>query len=156
MIEESARVIACDGGYAIVETHAKAACGSCSSEQGCSTSVLAGLFKRRQNRLKVLNPIQAKPGQRVVIGLDERALVIASLLTYLLPLLFLILGAIAVQELARYWAWPLGELSSIVGGLSGLIIGLGLVSRLASGKHREVSFQAVILRQEIGQTVPFT
>ena len=155
MIEESARVIACEEGYAIVETQVRAACGSCSAEQSCSTSVLSGLFKRHHNRLKVLNPIDATPGQQVIIGLQESAMVTAALTTYLLPLICLILLSIAAQEVAHYWHWPATELSSIVGGLLGMIIGLSLLKRFSLRSKHDPKFQAVILRQEIGKPVQF-
>ncbi|MEN8177811.1 MAG: SoxR reducing system RseC family protein [Pseudomonadota bacterium] len=153
MIEESARVIASEDGFALVETQTRAACGSCGSAGSCGASVLSGLFKRRHNHLKVLNPIHATPGQQVVIGLQERALVTASLTTYLLPLVCLIVLAIAAQQAALYWRWPDTELSSIAGGLLGLIIGLGLLKRFSQRRQHDPSFQAVILRQEISQPV---
>lgn len=155
MIEESARVVACEEGFAIVETQSRAACGSCSAEHSCSTSVLSGLFKRQQNRLKVLNPIHATPGQQVVIGVQERALVTVSLATYLLPLVTLIGLSIAGQEAAHYWHWPYTELSSIAGGLLGLIIGFSLLKRFSLRNKQDPAFQAVILRQEISQPVQF-
>jgi sigma-E factor negative regulatory protein RseC len=147
MIEESATVIACEAGFAIVETQVQAACGGCQARSGCNTSILAGLFKRRQNRLKVLNPIQAKPGQQVIIGLPEQSLVSISLVTYLLPLLSMLAGAIGLQEASAHWQWRGGELASIIGGLTGLAIGL-LLSRGYSNRHAyDPSYQAVILRQ---------
>jgi sigma-E factor negative regulatory protein RseC len=147
MIEESATVLACDEDFAFVETQVQAACGACQAQSGCSTSVLSGLFKRRNNRLKVLNPIQAKPGQRVIIGIQEQALVSVSLVAYLLPLLSLILGAVGIQEATEYWQWQGGELGSILGGLSGLIIGLYLVRSFSYRHQHDQSYQAVILRQ---------
>lgn len=155
MIEESATVLACQEGYAIVETQVKAACGSCQAESSCSTSVLSGLFKRRQNSLKVLNPIQAKPGERVIIGLQERALVIVSLVAYLMPLVCMILLAITLQAAAEYWHWPNTELASIGGGLFGLTIGLILLKRFSSRSQRKPYYQAVILRQETSKSVQF-
>ena len=150
MIEESALVIACEAGFAIVETQAQAACGACRAKSGCGTSVLSGLFKRRHNRLKVLNPIQAAPGQRVIIGLQERAMVSISLAAYLMPLLSLLLGAIGLQQAAEYWQWRGGELASIMGGLSGLIIGLVLLKRFSHRHAYDPSYQAVILRRAPG------
>lgn len=150
MIEESALVIACEEGYAFVETQVQAACGSCQAKSGCSTSVLSGLFKRRHNRLKVLNPIQASPGQRVIIGLQEQALVSFSLIAYLLPLLSMLLAAIGLQAAASYWQWRGGELASIVGGLSGLTIGFLLVKRFSRRHAYDPTYQAVILRQAPG------
>jgi sigma-E factor negative regulatory protein RseC len=150
MIEESARVIACEAGFAIVETQVQAACGGCQAQAGCTTSVLAGLFKRRHNRLKVLNPIQAAPGQQVIVGLPEQSLVSISLVAYLLPLLGLLLGAIGLQEAAAYWLWRGGELASIIGGLSGLAIGLMLLRRFSRRHAYDPSYQPVILRPAPG------
>jgi sigma-E factor negative regulatory protein RseC len=150
MIEESARVITCEEGFAIVETQVKAACGGCKAQSGCSTSILAGLFKRRHNRLKVLNPIQALPGQRVIIGLPEQSLVSISLIAYLLPLFSMLLGAIGFQEAAVYWQWRGGELASIIGGLSGLTLGLMLLRRFSHHHAQDPSYQAVILRRANG------
>ena len=156
MIEESARVIASEEGFAIVETQTRAACGACNTEHSCSTSVLSGLFKRRENRLKVLNPIHATPGQRVVIGLQERALVTVSLATYLLPLVCLIMFSLAAQEAVDYWHWSHQELSSIVGGLFGLIVGLGFLRRFSKRSRNNPDYQAVILRQDYSQPVQFS
>jgi sigma-E factor negative regulatory protein RseC len=108
------------------------------------------LFKRRHNRLRVLNPIQAAPGQRVIIGLQEQALVSISLVAYLLPLLSLLLGAVGLQEAAAYWQWRGGELASIIGGLSGLAIGLYLLKRFSHRHKYDPSYQAVILRRSPG------
>jgi sigma-E factor negative regulatory protein RseC len=150
MIEEFARVVICEEGFAIVETQTKAACGDCQAQSGCSTSILAGLFKRRHNRLKVLNPIQAVPGQRVIIGLPEQSLVSISLIAYLLPLASMLLAAIGFQEVAAYWQWQGGELASIIGGLSGLAIGLLLLRGFSRRHAQDPSYQAVILRQAPG------
>ncbi len=155
MIEESAMVLVSEEGFAIVETQVEAACGTCQAKSGCSTSVLSGLFKRRHNRLKVLNPIQARPGQHVIIGIQEQTLVSVSLIAYLMPLISMILCAIGLQEATEYWQWQGGELGSILGGLSGLIIGLYLVKRFSYRHQHDTSYQAVILRQAPGAPIQF-
>ncbi len=147
MIEENATVVSCEGDRAVVETQQKAACGSCHSADSCGTSVISGLFKRKHNQLRVLNAIDAKPGERVVIGLQERALVNASLVAYLLPLFFMISFALAGQELMGQYFQSAGELIAILCGLLGLILGLFLAQRHALGGERDSAFQAVILRQ---------
>ncbi|MCG8099393.1 MAG: SoxR reducing system RseC family protein, partial [Candidatus Thiodiazotropha taylori] len=110
MIEETAMVVRIDGEYAFVETQKRAACGSCESQGSCSTTVLAGLFKRRYNYLKVANTVLAKPGEQVIIGLQEQALVKLSMLAYLLPLISMILAAIAAQYLFGLLNIQSGEL----------------------------------------------
>ncbi len=155
MIEESATVVRVEDGYAIVETQNQAACGSCQSSGSCSTSVLSGLFKRHKNELRVLNPISAKPGEQVIIGLQETSLLKVSFLAYLLPLACLLLMAVAAQQLSTQFVWMLGELPTILGGLLGLAIGLFLLRRSAAHRATDPNYQAVILRQAASQPVSF-
>jgi sigma-E factor negative regulatory protein RseC len=147
MIEETATVVDVQDDYAIVATAQRAACGSCDSSGSCSTSVLSGLFKRRQNQLTVLNPIHAQPGEQVIIGLQETALIKASFMAYLLPLLCMMFAAIAVQQLTEYYKLLGGELPIVVGGLLGLFAGLFLFKRITVRKRSDPAYQAVILRQ---------
>jgi sigma-E factor negative regulatory protein RseC len=147
MIEETARIVRVDHEFAFVETQQRAPCGSCQSTGSCSTTVLAGLFKRRPNELKVLNAIDAKPGEQVVIGIQEGALVKISLLVYLIPLVGILAGAIIVQQTVGYLKLSMGELPQVVGGLLGLIGGLMLLQRFALKRDHDPGFQAVILRR---------
>jgi sigma-E factor negative regulatory protein RseC len=146
MIEEPATVIFADDGYAIVETRQRPACGSCASSGSCSTTILSGLFKRRYNRLRVSNSIEARPGDLVIIGMRENALLRVSFVAYLLPLVCMIMMAMAMQALASQLAWQLGELPQVLGGLLGLIAGFFLLKRHTGLKRNESDYQAVILR----------
>ncbi|MES9993939.1 MAG: SoxR reducing system RseC family protein [Candidatus Thiodiazotropha sp.] len=156
MIEEPATVVSVDDGYALVETQQSPACGACSSAGSCSTSVVSGLFKRRHTRLKVSNPIAAKPGERVIIGLAEGALLKISFLAYLLPLLCMILMALLMQALVTRFLWQLGELPQVAGGLFGLIAGFYLLRKLAGQRRDKPGYQAVILRLADAKTVAFS
>jgi sigma-E factor negative regulatory protein RseC len=155
MIEERATVVRLDEDYAVVETQQRAACGSCQSAGSCSTSVLSGLFKRRPNQLRVRNPIQAKPGEEVIIGLQEHALLKVSFGAYLLPLVCMLLSAMLIHHLTRDSMPLLGELPSIGGGLLGLIFEMYLFKALARRQASDPNYQAVILRQAMTQQVPF-
>jgi sigma-E factor negative regulatory protein RseC len=146
MIEEPAIVISADDKYAIVETQQRPACGACTHTRDCSTSLLSALFKRSYNRLRVSNPIHAKAGEQVVIGLEENALLKVSFLAYLLPLICMILMAILLQAVTTYFKWRIGELPQVLGGLLGLIGGFYLLRLLAGQKQDEPGYQAVILR----------
>ena len=144
MLEEKGIVLSVSGQTAEVAPESKAACGSCSAKAGCGTSLLADLFPQRKRALMASNPVHAQVGDRVVIGLDENALQLASLLIYLVPLLGLIGGAILGAWLSPEFA----ESGSIVLGMAGFMGVLILVrkySRHLSGNNR---FQARILRVE--------
>ncbi|MEJ2610081.1 MAG: SoxR reducing system RseC family protein [Candidatus Thiodiazotropha sp.] len=146
MIEEVATVIRLDQEFAIVETQQHAPCGSCSSEGSCSTTILAGLFKRRNYQLKVLNRVDAKPGEQVIIGLQENILLKISFLTYLFPLISMILVAMLAAGIANFFDLSAGELPQVTGGLLGLISGLILIKKHAQKSRHDPDYQAVILR----------
>jgi sigma-E factor negative regulatory protein RseC len=146
MIEESATVIFVDDGYAVVETRQRPACGSCASSGSCGTSLLSALFKRRYNRLRVSNPIGARPGDLVIIGMQENILLRVSFVAYLLPLACMMMMAMAMQAAATQFTWQLGELPQVLGGLLGLIAGFFLLKRPIGLKRNESDYQAVILR----------
>lgn len=156
MIEEPATVISIDDDYAVVETQQRAACGACASASSCSTSVLSGLFKRRLNRLRVSNPIHAKPGTRVIIGVEENAFLKISFLVYLLPLVCMIVMAILMQAVATNFIWLTGELPQVVGGLLGLIGGFFLLRLFAGQNQDQPGYQAVILRSADTASVDFS
>jgi len=146
MIEEVATVMRVDGELAEVQTQRRSACGSCHAQEGCGTSVLAGLFGKRPVQLRVRNPVAAAPGDRVVVGLDEQAFQITSFVVYALPLLGLLLGAILGRMLGLDLALANTEPLSILGGLLGVAGGLALVRRFARSRSDDRRYQAVILR----------
>lgn len=146
MIEERGRVIATEGEFALVEAQRESACGHCKVQSGCGTSLLSRFVGNRHNRLRVANPVDAKPGDSVVIGLNENALTGASVTLYLLPILALIAAAVAGQLLAHGIGLTSTEPASIVGGLLGLTAGLVLARRRANRLQGDRRQQAVILR----------
>lgn len=147
MIEESAHVIRIEGEHAWVETQRKSVCGSCSANKGCGTSVLGKVLGQRRSYVRVLNPVGAKLGEEVIVGLGERAFVTGSLAVYAIPLLALLLGAVAGEWLGNRYEW--GDIASVIGGLSGLAGGFGwlwLFARRVGGDRR---YQPVILRRVV-------
>ena len=139
MIEQQAVVTAIHGTQAEVSVQRQTACGGCDQATGCSTSVLAGLFNRRSELIMVDNPIGAEPGDQVVLGIEESALQIASLIAYLLPILGLVLGAAFGSLLGA-------EPVSVVSGLLGLIVGLFLTRSLGNAANERARYRIRILK----------
>ncbi len=145
MLEEEAVVVALKGELAEVEATPRSACGACSARKGCGTSLVASFLPGRRRRFLARNPVAAQPGERVVVGFDENALQLASLLLYLVPLFGLIGGALLGRALATRLASADGELLSILLGAGGLAFALWQVRRWTSGL--EGRFRAVVLRR---------
>ena len=147
MIEQPARVLSRDRGEALVQTERGSACGGCNARAGCGTSLLAQVFGHKPARLRVANPIAAEPGERVIVGLSERGLVRASVLLYVLPLLGLLLGALAGELAVQRLGLGGGETLSILAGLLGLTAGLGLARNFSRSARTNELTRAVILRR---------
>jgi len=147
MIEETALVTSRDGAYAEVETRRTSACGRCQAGSVCGTPLLQRFFGYRKVSIKALNPIDAGPGDEVVVGLQESALSRASFLFYLLPVLLLIGFAVVGQWLAEKTELAVTEPLSVIGGLLGLATGLLWARRNAVRFGRDRRYQAVILRR---------
>ena len=125
MIEARARVVSVEGGSAAVAAEARTGCGGCAESGACGTALIAAWLGGRQGRLRVANPIQAQPGDEVVVGLPERSLAQASRILYGLPLAGLLAGLIAGHEFGAG-----SELLALWGGLLGLSAGfLGAARR---------------------------
>ena len=114
MIESSARVVRTDGTHTWVSSEAPESCGACGG-RGCGSSLFARLLHPREPEFQVDNPIGAQPGEQVVVGLPEGALLRASLASYVAPLAMVLGGA----AIGKYFG---GELISIAGALCGLML----------------------------------
>ncbi len=147
MIEQTALVLAVDGELAEVETQRLSACGDCSAKSGCGSALFANLFGKRRSRLQVLNRIQARPGERVVIGLRERPFLRAAFALYATPLLTMIGGALVGEWLAQRSASANVDIGVLVGGLLGLIAGLRWVRHFARRSRNDTDYRPVVLRR---------
>ena len=133
MIEEQATVIKCEEQYVWVQTHRQTSCGHCSVKNGCGTQVLSKVLGNKIAQVRCLNPEKSQPdnkslhltpGDRVVIGLKESALLSGSLIIYLLPLVAMLLSGGSGVFVAKIW-WPEAiDLFSIVFSFTGLFFGL--------------------------------
>ena len=153
MIEEQAVVLTCSGEYASVEAYRRTACNNCSAESSCGTSLLAKSFGNRPTQIKALNRIGAQPGEQVIIGLEENALVRSAFMLYAVPLMAFILAALVGQIAADRFHTPGMELISLFLGLLGLSAGLIWVKHRTSHLEAHNGCQAVILRR---QSDPFS
>lgn len=150
MIEQTALVVSVDAGHAwVVPQQMGGGCGGCSSKLGCSGNDVFGIFRRQPQKIRVLNPVYAHPGDMVVVGMQGRALVLYSLWAYLLPLFGLILAAL-IGQFAFAWLGLLPELGAVLGGVAGLLGSLRLANHVCSHAFAAAEFQPVVLRA-VGQ-----
>jgi sigma-E factor negative regulatory protein RseC len=102
LITEPAIVVRCDGRQVLLELQRGSVCAGCELNQGCGTGALGRLLGHRSKPLVIETEHELKPGDRLVLGLPESALVKASLIVYGLPLL----GMVGAGLLATLSAAP--------------------------------------------------
>jgi sigma-E factor negative regulatory protein RseC len=142
MIEEQGRVVEIDPDGVWIEVEKHSACAGCSARSGCGQRLLAEHSAGRQVVICVDNPdlLTVNVDDRVVVGIAEGAFMKASLALYLLPLLLLFLLS-AVADLAGA-----SEGITVIAGLLGLAVGLGLVRYISRHWHKAQEYHPVLIR----------
>lgn len=148
MVEEHGVVVEVSDYYAWVKTQRQSSCGQCGASKGCGTASLAQVLGQKYNEIRVINHLNAKVGDHVVIGLEEQALVRSSLLLYLLPLLTMFIAAIGLEWLGQVWHWPSNDLYTMGAGLLGLLFGLAGVQFWSRHLADDSRYQPVLLKTE--------
>lgn len=139
MITETGTVIALKGEQVWVQTIRQSACQSCSARSGCGQRVLASASGGRANQVLVKNSVDARVGDEVTLGIDEQALLSASLLVYAMPLLLMVLASIAGHQLSGGM-----DAGAIAGAGGGLAAGFWIGRQLQAG--RGARYQPQLLR----------
>ncbi len=143
MIEEQALVIGVEGDSAMLEIVRRSPCGLCGQTRGCGVSVFGRLLGHRNNVFKAVNILNARIGDHVVVGVDEKALLASSLMVYGIPLALLLAGA-AVGT----WLAPTGgDVWPLAGAGLGLSVGLLWLRSRATKRGLDARYRPVILRQ---------
>jgi sigma-E factor negative regulatory protein RseC len=125
---------------ATLEIERKTACGLCGKTRGCGNSIWGKLFAHQSTAFKAQNRINARVGDSVIVGIDERALLKSALLLYILPLVTMMIGAILMNEIVH------NNAGSVIGALIGLVTGLVWVKGHTTASRYFLEQQPVILR----------
>jgi sigma-E factor negative regulatory protein RseC len=149
MIEEQGQVVDVQGEFAWIESERTTTCGSCAVRKGCGTSALAQVLGQRRVRLRVLNRINARVGDNVVIGIAESGVVHGSLAVYAVPLLGLFAGALAGQTLGSAVLGMQSDLPAIAGAVAGFVAALAWLKQFSRAREKDAGYQPVALRQQI-------
>ncbi|MDH5600117.1 MAG: SoxR reducing system RseC family protein [Gammaproteobacteria bacterium] len=147
MITETAIVVSIENNQTWVETQRKSACGQCSANKGCGTSVLSKVIGNKLSKIKAINNINAQVGDEVVIGLKEQSLLKGALMTYMLPLVFLFIFSLVGQVVSENLQFQDSELLVIIFAVVGLLLGLRQVKVFSIDIAENENYQPVILKK---------
>ena len=143
MLKERGRVVAVESDALWVETIQQSVCGSCVAEKGCGQRLLAK-FGAQPNHLRVLaaedEAASYRVGDSITIGIPETAVVKASMLVYMLPLIIAVFFAGSVHIVLH------SDGLSIIAGIIGLIAGASLVRLYAFYQRNNSNFQPRVIQ----------
>lgn len=122
----------------ICEKGVAGVCGSCSDKKdGCVPDVLAS-NETTLTRFEVHNTYKAQVGDVVRISIAERSIWLSIIVSYVMPLLGLLIGA-SGASLISYWIYnTIYDLFAIVGAFVGLSFGIAISYLLATYLIKEV------------------
>lgn len=141
MIEEQAIVIDVRGHEISVETDPQSGCGPCAAKSGCGTSLLGKFFTRNRQPLIVTTDLSLVAGDKVILGLDDQALLQGSIIVYAIPLLMMLVLPLVVGYFFT------SELISIFSAIIGLVAGLIYVKYFSAIARHSERFRPVVLRR---------
>jgi sigma-E factor negative regulatory protein RseC len=143
MIEERAIVSRVGDGAVWVKPFGVESCPRCAEGRGCGGGVLGRLVGRTRPEVQVGGGISdLRSGETVIVGVEESALMQASLWVYLVPLVGMFTaGAFAHGLLQAH------DLLVAAFGLTGLVGGFALTRIAARTAGASARFRPVLLRR---------
>lgn len=113
-----------DAGYAWVDVSVAQGCGRCHEPGGCGGVNLARPLAPISRSVRVVNDIEASPGETVGVVIDDRVPLQAALCAYGWPVLGVIAGAVAGAAVASEGRGDLlAAGGALVGGMVAAIWG---------------------------------
>lgn len=144
MLEEIAEVKEVHTEHILVSSSRLSACQACQASSSCGQRSLANLFGQKLILIKLENPhsLPAQVGQSVVVGLHEHALFKASVVMYLIPLIFLIASALFSTVFKN------SEGITILLGFLGFLLGFVVARKLSAKLLSNPDYTPRLLRIE--------
>ncbi|MBW7996686.1 MAG: SoxR reducing system RseC family protein [Candidatus Glassbacteria bacterium] len=138
------KVIGSEGGMAQVEVSRSAMCDGCHQEGACHVTLL----ESGQNTIALVrNPLDAKPGDRVEIAVDEEVVIRGSVVLYILPLAFMLGAILLALGLKERLGLGLGDDTlALLSALGGLALSLPVI-RLWSGRSKYLTANIPVITE---------
>jgi len=142
MIEEQAVVIKASKERVTLEVVRTKPCGLCGQVRGCGNSIWGKIFSHQSGHIETRNDLNAKLGDIVILGIDETLMLKSSLMLYGVPLLLMFLGML----LANSFAKEMVELYTLIGAVTGLVLGIVMIKRFINEKMQMFYNEAQLIR----------
>jgi sigma-E factor negative regulatory protein RseC len=137
---EEGVVIRVDAGGTWVKTVRGEVCDGCSSKGACHT-----MGGGKEMEVAVVNPIEARVGDRVLLKLGTSPFLKATFLIYMFPILLLVAGTTVGEWISRSFGID-SPLPSALLGFGSLAAGLGLMKIIAQRLAEKDEYRPRIAR----------
>jgi sigma-E factor negative regulatory protein RseC len=98
MVKEEGVVTSATQSIAWIKTTRTTACNTCAAKKNCTT-----LNSKNSMHFEVENTLNAEKGDRVVVGVQTKALLFLTFMLYVFPVFLLLIGALTGKNIAFIW-----------------------------------------------------
>ena len=140
MFTEEGIITGTNRSMAWVKTVRSKACESCDACDSCESN-----DKSKEQIVQVSNTINAREGDRVVIGFKTAPLLKLTFMLYIFPIILLIAGAATGQSLApRFGTDP--SLTSLLAGLASFALSFIIIRTISNRLSNNKEFKPFLIR----------
>ena len=143
MIRQPAKVIAETATDYLLETLPKSACPRCEAGNGCGGGILASAFANKKFNLRIPKNKILNLGDLIQIGIPSTVLIKASIMLYLLPLIFMICGAVLLGHFNEN-----KDLYTVTGASLGMLFGFWTGKFLSSHIFKGSDVSPVLIEDD--------
>ncbi len=142
MIEEQAQVVEVREADVIIEASRQSACGKCAQKSDCGQSAIAQWAASKMVNISVVKPIdmQISIGDTVLVGVDEKSFLKASVLLYFVPLVAMFIAGFIASAIGAV------EWKVIMSSFVALIASFYLIKLSSKKMANSSTYQLHILR----------
>ncbi len=141
MITEHGIVTQTDSGTAWIKTNRAGACEGCTAKDSCGT-----MHRGQELVVEVSNTLGVQAGDSVVIGIETKPVMLLTFLVYVVPIICLVIGALAGDALA-----PLlninASLFAMVLGFSSFAAAFFILHKKSAVLNQKQGYKPVLVRK---------
>ncbi len=128
-------------GLALVKTVRSSACESCSARHSCNVD-----RNSQEMEVTALNLAGASPGDRVCVQVETRSLLKVTFMTYLFPVICMLIGGLAGHQWALARASGNESLLAVLGAAGAFGVSFLLLRLVARKMEKDLRYQPKITR----------
>jgi sigma-E factor negative regulatory protein RseC len=147
MITENGIVTSANASTAWVKTIRSSACESCASRDTCGTAE-----NHKEMIIQVSNTLMVEEGDRVLVGLETRPIMVLTFFLYVFPVILMIIGALAGENMGPYLGMN-PSFASVISGFLFFAIAFVIIRIKHNSLSRKKEYKPFLIRK-ISSVIP--